>query len=484
MWKNPLLFFLLVISLSGCNETDANYDAVSFEIPETSSRADESSISYRFFQGCRKYPLPSTYVGSTPVANILTVPYTIGNVDFPYGEKGLAAELAESEEAFFEASHGEMGINLVQTSPLQASKSFLEQLSNPEGIDEYSFATGLALEFEHALSGLFSSDGFSKFDSNSDGILDSLVVLRQVGESYAGASRFLTKNCAIRPADGSLLSPHIAQIVFVDAEDIGKDSHCLISHELGHAMGLPDLYDYLGLSKPLNYPVANFLMGGNGSSEDRMGFSVFSRYLLGWEKPDYFVTPEEDGAFSSQTITLDCEKGESIYIGLDDEIESSPFGQYLILQSTIHEGEPSLLLYHADARLENDEYADYHNRLITNPFATNNRELLFAFDNNPGKINDPLMKHPLIYQLSSLPSSRDFILSEGTRYSSEELTSLSYFSVGDSFNVGEEDYRFYGDGVYDHAQLGVSFEITGATQNEISVDFSPKLETKKTEFKQ
>ena len=476
MWGKSVFLFLILISLTCCGGTDANYDSVAFQVPETSSRADESRISYRFFQGCRKYPLPSTYVGSTPVANILTVPYIIGDVDFPYDEKELENELAESEEAFFEASHGKMGINLVQSSPLKASQSFLEQLSNSEGVEDYSFATGLALEFEHALSGLFSSYEFSKFDSNADGILDSLVVLRQVKESYTGASRLLTKNCTLRPTDGSLLSPHIAQIVFVDAKDIGKDSHCLISHELGHAMGLPDLYDYLGLTKPLNYPVANFLMGGNGAREDRMDFSVFSRYLLGWEKPEYFVTPKEDGAFSSQVITLDCEKEESIYIGLDNEIEFSPFGQYLILQSTIHEGEPSLLLYHADARLENNEYADYHNRFLTNPFATNNRELLFAFDNNPSKINDPLMKHPLIYQLSNLPNRRDFILTDGARLSSEELTSLSYFSIGDSFNGEGEDYHFYGDMVYDYAMVGVSFEITDATQDEITIDFSPKAE--------
>lgn len=484
MWEKSLLLFLILICLTGCSETDANYDTVAFQVPETSYRADDSTISYRFFQESRKYPLPSTYVDSSPVANILTIPYTIGDVAFPYNEKELKSELQESEEAFFEASHGNMGINLVQTSPLQASKSFLEQLSDSKGIDDYSFAQGLAMDLEHALSGLFSSDDFLKFDSNSDGILDSLVVLRRVGDEYKDANRILTKNCAIRPSDGSLLSPHIAQIVFIDAEDIGKDSHCLISHELGHAMGLPDFYDYLGLTKPLNYPVANFLMGTNGASEDRMGFSIFSRYLLGWEKPDYFVTPEENGAFSSQNITLDCKKGESIYIGLDDEIESSPFGQYLILQSTIHEGEPALLVFHADARLENDEYADYHNRFITNPFATNNRELQFAFDNNPGKINDPLMKHPLIYQLSNVPNRRDFILSEGARFSSEELTSLSYFSVGDLFNVGGEDYRFYGDRVYDYVSLNVSFEITDATQNEIALDFSPKAVRTQTEFLQ
>ena len=157
---------------------------------------------------------------------------------------------------------------------------------------------------------------FSKYDANSDGIVDLVYII------FAGMSSNFSGN------DDRLMWPH--QSDFVNPNSIGylrKDNVRLghyacstelygttqwstlngigtITHEFGHVLGLPDFYDtdYGNSGGESSHPGEWTVMAGGGYlnyGRTPAVYTLFERYALGWAMPRLI---DGEGPYTIQSI--------------------------------------------------------------------------------------------------------------------------------------------------------------------------------------
>jgi len=118
---------------------------------------------------------------------------------------------------------------------------------------------------------------FSQFDNDNDGVVDSLIVIAAGPADWYTFWPHAWELYEPKVCDGVTLSPY-----FLATED----SYCgTFAHEHGHAMGLPDLYDYDGSS----YGVGIWCLMGYGcycgDEKTPCHLNAFCKDELGWITP-------------------------------------------------------------------------------------------------------------------------------------------------------------------------------------------------------
>jgi M6 family metalloprotease-like protein len=191
---------------------------------------------------------------------------------------------------------------------------------------------------------------FSQYDNNGDGAVDYFLVFyagprQEWGDFWWGYQRdFGDGDFRV---DGLRLGAYSWQ--WESSEVGGPFSAVVAIHETGHALGLPDYYDYddgVGPSGGL---------GGLDMMDNNWGdHNAFSKFLLGWVEP----TAVNEG-IQRLTIRASDETGEAVVMMHGDPV-NHPFDEYFIAQYRRRSGNDSgypadgILIWHVDARVAPD----------------------------------------------------------------------------------------------------------------------------------
>lgn len=192
---------------------------------------------------------------------------------------------------------------------------------------------------------------FSQYDSNGDGVIDYFAVIwtGPLGEWatfwWGSAPFFSDKEFTV---GGKKLHAYSWQgVVSKWGDPASAFKINTLLHETGHALGLPDYYDY----KPEIGP-----KGGLGyfdmMDSTRYDHNCFSKYMLGWIEPRVV---RQGGEFRLRPST---EAGDCLLV-LPRGSAGGPFSEFFLVETrrrTANDTEKSLaagglVIWHVDARL-------------------------------------------------------------------------------------------------------------------------------------
>ena len=324
---------------------------------------------------------------STGTYNVLVIPVEINGSPFPVNYlnnldlvfNGSSIETGwESVSSFYtKSSYGALNLqfDIAQKYSTMNNKSYYEKIG--EDADQY-----LMVE---ALNGLNSQIDFSQYDSNNDGTIDAVLFIYSVDYSdldpwwawvytaQEGEASSLGK------LDGKTFDYYLwASYDFLNDEIPGINGLVVNSetyiHELGHLMGLPDLYSY---TEDIQFgPVGGFDMMDYNSGDH----GPFNKLVLGWLQPLVAVA-------GSYQITLDAYSTDTdglnnallIPYNIDDLNDGDAFDEYLLVMFYTPDGlydghintpyvldDAGVYIYHIDARMNSNntywgEYFMYNN---------------------------------------------------------------------------------------------------------------------------
>lgn len=211
---------------------------------------------------------------------------------------------------------------------------------------------------------------FSQYDNNGDGAIDYFIVVWTGPDN--GWSNFwwgmYIRSGFSDPSftlDGKTLGTYSWQwecrydkTVTPHTTD-GVYDQVVVMHETGHALGLPDLYDY----DPATGPKGG--VGGLDMMDADWGdHNAFSKWMLGWLTPQVITG-------DSQSVTL-AASGTSpqALVVMPAASAADPFAEYFVVQNRQRVGNDSdrvsapnwdlpgdgLLVWHVDARLDGGGY--------------------------------------------------------------------------------------------------------------------------------
>jgi len=251
---------------------------------------------------------------------------------------------------------------------------------------------------------------FSQFDNNGDGTIDYFAVI-WTGPNNGWANFWWGYQTSFSDAsftmDGKKLGKYSWQWEYNSAGVYaGPFSPKTIIHETGHALGLPDYYDYDGTVGPNGGVGSLDMMDGNWGDHN-----CFSKWVLDWLPPTIVASGSQ-----SPTLNPSGTFPEAVMI-MPNAASGDPFREFFIAQNRYRTGNDlnyptdGMLVWHVDARL-NGTGSDYlynnsytsHKLLklmqadgldrIENSFATVDAAMYYQ----PGKTMTPL----------SNPSSKDY----------------------------------------------------------------------------
>ncbi|OGR68264.1 MAG: hypothetical protein A2081_06130 [Elusimicrobia bacterium GWC2_61_19] len=200
----------------------------------------------------------------------------------------------------------------------------------------------------------YKGHDFAQYDNNGDGVIDYFAVI-WTGPSgdwatfwWGLAPTFAEPEFKV---DGKSLRAYSWQGIVSKWDDSSADFkiHTLV-HETGHALGLPDYYDY----KPGVGPDGGLgffdMMDGNSFDHN-----CFSKMMLGWTEPRVVSA---GGDFTLRPAT---ESGECIMV-VPPGRQRDPFGEFFLLENRRKAGNDTetslvsggLTIWHVDARLNKE----------------------------------------------------------------------------------------------------------------------------------
>ena len=192
----------------------------------------------------------------------------------------------------------------------------------------------------------FSGHDFSQYDNDGDGTIEYFAVM-WTGPKGPWASFWWGYYTGFNDHAYTIGGKKLSQYSWQWTENSPK----VLIHETGHALGVPDYYDYNDATGPRGGVGKLDIMDGNWGDHN-----CFSKFMLDWLTPGYYDT-------GTQTITLRPSDayGESVKI-IKGGSASNPFEEFFMVQNRKREGNDStypadgLLVWHVDARLDAQNY--------------------------------------------------------------------------------------------------------------------------------
>jgi len=189
---------------------------------------------------------------------------------------------------------------------------------------------------------------FTQYDNDGDGAIDYLVVIwtgPNTGWGNFWWGYMTNYSNTDFHLDGMTLDTYSWQW---EARNYPGEYHArTVIHETGHALGIPDYYDYNDLIGPRGG------VGGLDIMDNAWGdHNCFSKFVLEWIVPETVTSSQEE-------ILLDP-SGEypDAVLMMPEAVEGYPFGEFFMIQNRQREGNDveyptdGLLIWHVDSRLD------------------------------------------------------------------------------------------------------------------------------------
>lgn len=209
----------------------------------------------------------------------------------------------------------------------------------------------------------FNNQGhdFSQYDNNNNGEIDYFLVFWTGPNTGWGSfwwgyqTRFSDSNFKV---DGVSLGKYSWQW---ESNPVGQAFNPRVAiHETGHALGLPDYYDYDGKVGP---------DGGVGGADmmdaNQFDHNCFSKWMLDWLEPTIVGS-------GTKTVTLDPSASDTDCVAVWPGLDSGDlFSEYFMVQNRYKAGNDvglpaeGLMIWHVDAKLD----ASGNNFVCNNSFS-------------------------------------------------------------------------------------------------------------------
>jgi M6 family metalloprotease-like protein len=198
---------------------------------------------------------------------------------------------------------------------------------------------------------------FSQYDNDGDGRIDYFLVIwtgpRQGWSDFWWGYQTAYQDSSV-VVDGVRLGTYSWQ--WETGGMAGAFSPRVAIHETGHALGLPDYYDYEDGLGPKGGVGGLDQMDGNWGDHN-----CFSKWVLGWLNPEVYTE-------GSQVIELEpSDATTDAVVLMHGDPPADPYGEYFMVQYRRREGNDSdyptdgLLIWHVDARVSDSGYFLYDN---------------------------------------------------------------------------------------------------------------------------
>jgi M6 family metalloprotease-like protein len=205
----------------------------------------------------------------------------------------------------------------------------------------------------------FDAEGhdFSQYDNDGDGVMDYVIIV-WTGEHGEWAefwwgykTNFWNDDFTV---DGVEVGTYSWQWENYDWP--GEFTPEVVIHETGHALGLPDYYDYDDAVGPRGGVGGLDQMAGN-----RGDHNAFSKWVLGW------LTPEVHNQDAHQLQLAPTDAEASAAVVMHGDPVADPYAEYFLIEHRRRAGNDAelpndgLLIWHVDARVDPDGRFLYNN---------------------------------------------------------------------------------------------------------------------------
>jgi len=280
-----------------------------------------------------------------------------------------------------EMSGGMLDVEGEVTAYVRAPRKYNEYTSGQSGMGNNFPNNTPGLLFD-ALTEFCKNDNLQRFDIDGDGFVDGIFLIHAGGGAEAESDAQKRRNM-IWSHKWVLPTPFVNQGVKVYAYSTEPEDGRVgvFSHEFGHSLGLPDLYDSTYQSKGIGdwCLMSGGSWGGAGNKPTRMSAWCLSK--LGWIKPTNIKT--------ATTLTIPTlEKSPAACYRLWSQGKIGP--EYFLIENKQKTGRDSALpgsglaVWHIDeTQTDNTNPLSYRVALVQ---ADGKRDL--EFNRNGGDVND------------------------------------------------------------------------------------------------
>jgi len=300
-------------------------------------------------------------------------------------------------------------------------------------------STGRHNLIKEALSSFDASHDFSVYDNDGDGDIDYFAVV-WTGPHGAWASFWWGYQTSFYDAsytlDGKSLRKYSWQWESYSYPS-GSFSPKVLIHETGHALGLPDYYDYNGSVGP-DGGVGNLdMMDANWGDHN-----CFSKFVLDWLTPAVISCK---GTVPSISLRSSASYGDALLIMPD--ASGSAFEEFFMVQNRYKERNDTsyptngLLIWHVDATLS----ASGWNYLYNNSYTDHKLLRLMEADGleeietyNRSADTDDYYKQGASFKNNTRPNSRSY---------NGHPTGIRIFNISPSGETMTFDAGIYGTGI-------------------------------------
>ena len=202
---------------------------------------------------------------------------------------------------------------------------------------------------------------FAQYDNDGDGYIDYFAVV-WAGDPGDWATFWWGYQTVFSDGSYMLDGKHLGTYSWQwESYNYPSDSFSprALIHETGHALGLPDLYDYDDAIGPKGG------VGGLDQMDANWGdHNSFSKYVLDWLTPTLLTS-------GATNVTLDASSSTKNCVIAMPGIVKYPFQEYFVIQNRDRSGNDTyypksgLLIWHVDARLDSDGWDYVYNNSFT-----------------------------------------------------------------------------------------------------------------------
>lgn len=280
-----------------------------------------------------------------------------------------------------------------------------------------------------ALDAVDGAEDLSQYDNDFDGDID-LVTILYAGPPTGWGSfwwayrwEFFVPEATTKKFDGKRAKQFVFQFVDKRGPAGGDFDPTTLLHEMGHAFGLADYYDYEPAEGPQGGVGGLDMMHANQGNQN-----AFSRWLLDWIKPAVIgMGSPAVRTLNASGSTVKTDKAIAIFPGLTGT--GSPGQEMYIIENRHRVGNDTklpgdgLLIWHVDAAVNSDD-SDFAN---DNSF-TDRKLIRLVRADNPNDFTDPEHGTAATYFTtgkaltpSSAPNSHDYAGND-TRITVDQIT--------------------------------------------------------------